>query len=126
MLKTLLRFLSTIAATVALLLSFAQAPFAHMHRREPGRSHPATILHSHVGLLSDRSLAFHGLDGDDDVRPVDWVVLARDSAPSFVAVISEPLAIPAPVESYELLRVPAPRAHDPPGLPSLPPRAPPV
>ena len=118
--------MSAITATVALLLSFAQAPFAHMHRRDPDHRHATAMPHSHLRLLSDQHLALHAPDDDDDVQPVDWVILAKDSAQPFVAIVCEPVMIPAPVDSYELLPAPTPRAHDPPGLLALPPRAPPV
>ena len=118
--------LSAITATFALLLSFAQAPFAHMHRRDPDHRHATVMPHSHLRLLSDQRLALHGPEDDDDVQPVDWVLLAQSSTQPFVAEISEPVIVSAPPARYELLRAPAPRAHDPPGLTRLPPRAPPV
>lgn len=118
--------LPAITATFALLLSFPQAPLAHMHRRDPDHRHATAMPHSHLRLLSAQHLALHGPDDDDDVQPVDWVVLAQNSVRPFVAEKSEPMIVSAPPERYELLRAPAPRAHDPPGLIQLPPRAPPL
>ena len=107
-------------------MSFAQAPFAHLHRRDPDHRHAKALPHSHSRVLSDPHLAMHGPDDDDDVQPVDWVILANDPAQPFVAIAGEPMAIPAPRPHVELVRAPSPRAHGPPGLPVLPPRAPPV
>ena len=121
-----MKHLWAITAALALLFSFAQAPFAHMHRRDPDHRHATATPHSHLRLLSDQHLALHGPDDDDDVQPVDWVILAKDTAQPLVAIVSEPVMIPAPVNRYELLRAPSPRAHDPPGFLTLPPRAPPV
>jgi hypothetical protein len=120
-----LRVLSAITATVTLLFSFAQAPFAHTHRRNSDHLQATAMPHFHVRLLSDQHLSLHGPD-DDDVQQVDWVVLAQASAQPFVAEISEPVIVLASPARYELLRAPAPRAHGPPGLTKLPPRAPPV
>ncbi|MFN0169896.1 MAG: hypothetical protein ACKV22_26030 [Bryobacteraceae bacterium] len=117
---------SAITATFALLLSFAQAPFAHMHRRDPDHRHATATPHSHLRLLSDQHRALHGPDDDDDAQAVDWVLLAQHSGQPLVAEKSEPMIVSVPPAGYELLRAPAPRAHDPPGIIQLPPRAPPV
>lgn len=117
--------MSALTATAALLLSFAQAPFAHIHRRDPNPGQAAAMPHSHLPL-SDQHLAMHGSDDDDGVQPIDWVLLAKDSVAPFVAENSEPAILLPPPVRHELLRAPAPRAHDPPGLIQLPPRAPPV
>jgi hypothetical protein len=118
--------LSAITASVALLLSFAQAPLAHIHRRNPDHRHATAMPHSHLRLLSNQALSLHGPDDDDDVQSVDWVVLANGSQQPFVAEISQPVMVIAPAAQHERLRAPAARAHDPPGLITLPPRAPPV
>jgi len=121
-----LKRLLVITVTLALLMSFAQAPFAHIHHRDPVHRHATAMPHAHLRLLSDRHLAVRGPDDDDDVQPVDWVVITGDSAEPLVAIVSEPVVIPVAVDLYELVRAPSPRAHDPPGLLALPPRAPPV
>jgi hypothetical protein len=121
-----LKRLSAITVTLALLLSVGQAPFAHIHRRDPDHRHATVMPHSHLRLLSDQYLALRGPDDDDDVQPVDWVVFAPDSAQPFVAEISEPMVVVIPPSRHEAFRSPTPSAHDPPGLINLPPRAPPV
>ncbi len=120
-----MRSLSAITVTLALLLSFVESPFAHTHRRDPDHHHSVGLSHSHLGSLSHRTLALHS-PGDDDVQPIDWVVMAKDFSQPFVAITSEPNVIPSQELQYELVRAPVARAHDPPGLPSLPPRAPPA
>ncbi len=82
--------------------------------------------HSHMRLLSDQDVALHGPDDDDDVQSVDWVTAAGDSAQPFVAIASEPVVIRALGDISGLLRAPSPQTHDPPGILTLPPRAPPV
>ncbi len=109
-----------------MLLSFAQAPFAHMHRRDPDHRHATAMPHFHLRLLADQHLALRGPDDDDDVQPVDWVIITGDFTEPFVAIASEPVAVPAPVDRYELVRAPSPQAHDPPELLALPARAPPA
>ena len=113
-------------ATAALLLGFAQAPLAHTHRSDPDHRNATAMPHSHLPLLSDQRLSLYGPDDDDDAQPVDWVVLAKDSSPPFVFEVREPVVALAPPSRYEIPQAPAPRAHDPPGLIKLPPRAPPV
>ena len=120
-----MRSSSAITVTLALLLSFVQSPFAHTHRRDLDHRHSVALSHSHLGLLSGRSLALHAPD-DDDVQPIDWVVLAKDFSQPFVAITSEPSVVPSQELQNEIVRTPAARAHDPPGLPALPPRAPPA
>lgn len=117
--------LSAITATMALLVSFAQAPFAHLHRRDRDHRHATAMPHSHLRLWSGQHMALNGPD-DDDVHAVDWVVLAQHSAQPLVAEIGEPVMNPAPAVRDKLSPVPAPRAHDPPGLIILSPRAPPA
>ena len=114
-----------VTAAVALLLSFAQAPFAHMHRRDPDHQHATLMPHTHLRLLSDQHPALRGGD-DNDVQPVNWIVLANAFAQPFIAVVSQSELISPSTVAYQCLRPPEPKSHDPPGLISLPPRGPPV
>ena len=123
--KESLRRFWAVTAAVALLVSFAEAPFGHTHRRDPDHQHASLIPHAHLRLLADQHPAVRGPD-DDDVQPVNWVVLANASAQPFVAVASESELISPSTVEYQCLRPPEPQAHDPPGLISLPPRSPPV
>ena len=115
-----------IAAALALLASFLEAPFAHHHRRDPAHRHAKVLPHPHFRILPPGNLALDCADADSDLQPVDWVVLFRDYPGPFVALVSAPLAEPAPGSSYELVRAPGPCAHDPPQFASSPARAPPV
>lgn len=117
---------SALAATLVLLMSFAEAPSAHVHRRDPDHRHATAMPHSHLRLLSDQHLALQGPDDDDDVQSLDWVLISGDFGHPLIAIASEPVMIPVPVDFYELVRAPSPQAHDPPGIATLPPRAPPV
>ncbi len=121
-----MRYILAMTAAFALLLSFVQAPLAHVHFSGPDHGHAAAMPHTHLRLLSDRHLALQGPDDDDDVQSIDWVLLAKDTSQHFAFAIVVPAIAPSPAVRYELPRTPAPRAHDPPGLIKLPPRAPPV
>lgn len=118
-------FLAITTACV-LLFGFAEAPFAHTHRRDPRHQHATLMPHSHWGMQADQFSAIRGPNPNDDVQPLTWVALANLSVPPLVAVVadSEPI-LPAP-KAYPLSPAPEPQAHDPPGLVSLPPRSPPV
>ena len=103
-----------VTAAIALLLSFAQAPFAHMHRRDPDHRHATLMPHTHVRLLADQHSVLRGPDDDNDVQPVNWVVLENASAQPFVALVSEPALDSPPDVKYQCLRPPEPHANDPP------------
>jgi hypothetical protein len=120
-----LRPSSAITVTLALLLSFIQAPFAHTHRRDPDHLHAVGLSHSHFGLLSGRNLALHVPD-DDDVAPIDWVVLTKEFSQPFVAITNEPSFVPSLGPQQQVVRTPTARAHDPPLLHAVPSRAPPA
>ncbi|MBI3211051.1 MAG: hypothetical protein HYZ37_19370 [Candidatus Solibacter usitatus] len=115
-----------ITAALALLLSFAQAPFAHTHRNDPDHGHATLMPHSHASLLAGLHPVLQGPDDDDDVTSMEWVLLKLSVPQLFVAESSErTFALPPPARQ-KILRAPEPRAHDPPGLSKLPPRSPPV
>jgi hypothetical protein len=111
---------------VSLLLGLAQAPFSHVHRHDPGHRHAGIVPHTHMRLLGYDGRAFCVPDEDDDVQPVDWVLLGADWGPPLAVLVAGPFVPLPPVERGEFFRAPSPRAHDPPGLPNVPTRAPPV
>jgi hypothetical protein len=117
--------LPAILAAAGLVFSFAQAPFAHVHRHDPDHRHATALPHSHWRLIDDRHAAVDAHDDEDDAQAIDWFVMAEGSGPPFVAVTSEPLETTAPAMRHERMRPPVPRAHDPPAIRSLPPRSPP-
>ena len=117
---------SAITLTIALLASFAQGPFAHSHRHDPGHQHAGLLPHSHLNLASHRVPGLYAPDDEDDVQSSDLVAVVKGLALAFVAIVTDTVAVPAPEEQHYLVRTPAARGHDPPRLLTLPPRAPPA
>lgn len=125
-LKTILRLSSASTVALALLLSFVKAPFAHVHRHDLEHRHATGLWHTHLSLLSGRGPVINADDDEDDAQSLEWAAAANDFAQPFAAVVSEAISLPAPELRKELVRRPAPRAHDPPPSHTFSSRAPPA
>jgi hypothetical protein len=108
------------------------APFAHMHPGDPGHHHGNGFAHPHLAVHHE---AHHEESESPEIEPDDHDAAAvwTDWAPT----IPPRLDLVAAVESVHLHLAPtflpvgvAPlltvRSHDPPGLPQLPGRSPPL
>jgi hypothetical protein len=121
-----LRLSLTSAVALAVLASFAKAPFDHIHRHDAEHRHARGLSHVHASQLFHSKLAMHAADDDDDVQSLEWILLVDDSAHPFLGVVAEAIAVPAPEQRHGLVRMPAPCAHDPPFLDAGSSRAPPA
>ena len=124
-----MRTLCSITVSWALLLSFLEAPFVHVHEQPGGDAHHATEqahVHARLPSANTQGLAIEELDPADDERPVNWYQTAQcGSCVLFIAPQNERLAAPIGHQEF-LLPAPAACGHSPPFRRSLQSRAPPV
>lgn len=124
-----MRRLTHIAVLVAFVFSFGKAPFDHNHDSDPHHKHATGISHTHWPSEPDD----HKSDGPrlsatdhSDVRMLDWIPSDGRTPDYFAVDLPESIAfaVPAPL-TVRVSETPA-RAHDPPALVSITPRAPPA
>lgn len=124
-----MRFACTILVTWALLLSFIEAPFAHVHDFGFGDDHHATEqAHTHLRHLDAHGdgPAFDQIDPADDARAINWFqTVQHASFVLFLAPAASELSQPVPISEF-VRATPAICGHDPPLLTNLPTRAPPA
>lgn len=133
----LMRRFCTIAATVALLASFFEAPYFHLHGDRGGdhaRKHhlgQGLTLHTHLFVPSDRAAHFPAMQSSAGSGDEDAIFLAWTSDPpdlfSFLAFC--PLRtnlLSLPDQAPDFLLLPTYHSHDPPFVPSSAPRSPPA
>src|SRR4051812_10521223 len=123
------RFTCAIVVTWAMLLGFAEAPFAHVHERGLGDDHHSTEQsHAHVrGVLAHTTgPSFAAVDPADDERLVNWFQTVQQNA--FVLYVApRAAAVMEPAVAKKCIRAPPDIcSHDPPVYGHLPARAPPV
>jgi len=119
-----LRKVSVFAVGTGLLVSLLQAPFAHMHRRDPAHRHAKGFAHAHLPVPAHSGV--ERPDDASDVQLLDWLALTGDAPASLVMEFCDPVRSPRPHGTHEIVRAPSPRAHDPPSLSQSNPRAPPA
>jgi hypothetical protein len=124
-----LRSTSSILLTLALLVAFVEAPFAHTHRHDSTQRHAGAFLHFHLksaGPVS-RTHEFRGLDPNEDAQYQAWFsATPTNSVPMIPVVLAERYALSAPEHSGWVVEAQLRIGHDPPRLCSRSPRAPPA
>lgn len=119
----------TVLSTVALLLGFYQAPFAHIHPDDTDHPVTSTPVHWHVHHQGPPSSAcsISAATDDDDAIDVGWNAQACSFTQiPFDFTVVEPVAPPVIAFSAMPVLIPHRRGHDPPELASRSPRAPPL
>ncbi|MCP5119427.1 MAG: hypothetical protein GY953_52160 [bacterium] len=121
-----MRIAVAIQLSVALVLSFVEAPFFHVHEQR-SHEHDGLVAHTHLstGRLSERA----GIDadeGDSDARELDWFQLEETAPRALPIVLAASSATEVPRLPAERAEGQRPRIHDPPSRSSLHPRAPPA
>jgi hypothetical protein len=125
------RYFVTILMNLALMLTFIQAPFMHVHAHEETQRHRGGFFHTHFShhhhhLSASKTAEVSDLDPDDDAIFQHWFSATVSDfstpalLPAFVYAVvptwtSEPFLAP------EILS-----GHDPPRLTCTAPRSPPV
>ena len=125
----LVKLFVSILLDVALLLAFVQAPSSHVHAHEATERHIAGFLHTHVPHV-EAPLSGHAewrdFDPDDDAHFLSWVSTAPGGEGLATAILlASYVAPPAPIVVTRQTTVLRPRAHDPPAIKAISPRAPP-
>jgi hypothetical protein len=125
----LVRSFSSILLSLALSLTFAQAPFLHTHQHEATQRHAGAFLHFHLqsaGMVS-RSPELRDLDPDEDAHNDTWFSsTSPDSGSVAPAVLPELLFLPADERHGWTVESRLQTGHDPPPLRIKSPRAPPL
>ena len=121
-----MRTAPAILLCLSLTLSFAEAPFFHVHD-EHGDDHDGLVLHTHQSVPhAPDHTEFDSADDDSDARELAWFQLERPAPqPLPIVFTSSPSAELPRCESARLSHE-RPRIHDPPGGAPLLPRAPPA
>jgi len=126
----MVKSLISILLNVIVLLVFLQAPSLHVHAHEATQHHAGAFLHTHFahGVAPPSSEAeWRDLDPNDDAQFLSWVSIApSDGLLAPVILIASNVILPAPVVTEWQTTILRPRAHDPPALNAITPRAPPV
>ena len=132
-----MRRFCTIAATVALLASFFEAPFFHFHG-DPASDHAkkhhlgqGLTLHTHLFAAPHRVVHFpamqsSGGSGDDDAIFLAWTSDQPHSFSFSVFCLVEATLLGLPDQVADFILLPASHSHDPPFVPSSAPRSPPA
>lgn len=93
------REISSIVALIALLLSFAGAPFSHLHTLNLDHSATSGLLHQHEKFASqpDSDSQMTSQTADDDAVNVGWNVAPPTAAQLILyAEVEEKLEVPSP------------------------------
>jgi hypothetical protein len=121
---------------VAVLFAFWGSPFFHLHAATAGARHHGavefdheTLIHAHLPAAAARHSTATLSDTEEDEKPLDIFRAVPSTGAGIVlpfvvavrAVLTPPAVRPAHVFSSL-----SPRAHDPPSLEQLVPRAPPA
>jgi len=127
----------TIAATVAVLTSFFEAPYFHLHGDQASdharKNHLGQGLTAHTHLFLPQHRAGHSpvLQSSTGKTDGDAIFLAQTSNPThwfsllaFLPLEATSLDLPDSVPDFLLF--PACHSHDPPLVPSSAPRSPPA
>lgn len=133
-----IRRLSILPICLALLLAFLMAPYQHVH---PSQHHghatsddddDSTLVHSHpsyaVSLAStgNEGTGARGSHDDQTEWSLDTFRSLQHSSTVFVFCQQPGIQLPALIESSRIVEFVRGRGHDPPGLESSTPRAPPI
>ena len=115
-----------LAVSVALLISFSQAPLGHFHADDPDHDHGQGDAHLHWNHDEATIPSWEAEDHDADAHWIDW--LAGDGNPVAKMLIVLPSRIySVHLQAVESLRpAPAPKNLDPPWRAGLSARAPPA
>ena len=132
-----MRRFCAIAATVALLTSFIEAPYFHLHDNpasDHAREHhlgKGLTVHSHISIPQRRDAPSPVVESSAETADGDAIFLAQASArtplfllPAFLPLDPSRLDLPEPVQNRVWL--PAYHSHDPPFVLSAFPRPPPA
>ena len=124
-----MRFACAISVMCVLIVSFIEAPFAHVHDQASGEDHHRSELahvHAHHVTTESSGPAIDRIDPADDERLVNCFQLVRHSGISLYSAPQETEVIePAPVREF-VRATPLVSNHDPPPISNLPARAPPI
>lgn len=115
-----------LGVAASLLLSFAQAPFQHLHRSDPLHVSSKSFGHAHWNSNSASDAAWNADDSDSDALMLNWLAGDGNGPAKFVVAIQESPA--QVVLTVQGVRIPdlTPDGHDPPRLVIRSPRAPPA
>ena len=125
----MLRSSTAVFATLALVLTFIEAPFLHTHQHESTQRHPGAFLHFHYHLKSVQpggGHEFRDLDPNDDAQQQNWFSATQTDEGLTPVVLTKSVSVEAPEGDEHTLDAPLQQGHDPPLLCSKSPRAPPV
>ena len=125
----LVRFSTSILLTLALVVTFAQAPFLHTHQHESTQRHAGTFLHFHLksACAANRGPEFRDLDPNEDAHNETWFsATSPDSGSVAPAVLPEFASLSADGARGWTVEAPLQTGHDPPLVRLKSPRAPPV
>jgi hypothetical protein len=133
--RRVFRRLAPITAFLALLQAFLMAPYQHVHvglaHKKHGEHDESTIVHSHPYAVSlptstkDGPAAEHSHKAHASIALDTFTTLAH----GVLFLLFQPqssVQILAPPESAVCVEITEPCGHDPPGVESTVPRAPPV
>ena len=112
--------------TASLLLAFAQAPFLHVHDRDPAHEHAHGFTHAHWAGEGADGLAIEADDHVGDARSLSWIPGDGKSPVRIAAALPEAISIPEPIAQPSLVTELIPHSHDPPWQLALKSRAPPA
>jgi hypothetical protein len=110
----------------SLLLAFAQAPFMHVHDRDPAHEHAHGFTHAHWAGEDADGPALKSDDHASDARSLSWIGGDGKSPTRFAATPAEAISIPEPIAQPALVTELIPHSHDPPWRFALKSRAPPA
>ncbi|HEX6896208.1 MAG TPA: hypothetical protein VF146_13110 [Bryobacteraceae bacterium] len=121
-----MRVPGTILSTLALLLGFYEAPFAHIHADDFDQSAASGLTHWHQPAPIASPALRAALTADDDAVDVGWhAVRSAHAQVSLHLAVAGPVRLPeATIRSTPLTRTHR-RGHDPPEQNQQPPRSPP-
>lgn len=115
-----------LGVAASLLLAFAQAPFLHVHDRDPAHEHARGLAHAHWASEKTEGPALQADDHGGDARSLSWIAGDGKSPLRLVAAAPETVLIPEPVAQPALVTELIPHSHDPPWRLALKSRAPPA
>ena len=112
--------------TASLLLAFAQAPFLHVHDRDPGHEHAHGFAHAHWAAANYDGPTLQSEDHAGEARSLSWIPGDGKSPVRLAAALPEAISIPEPIAQPALVTELIPHSHDPPWQLTLKSRAPPA
>lgn len=132
-----MRHFCTIAAAVALLTSFFEASYFHLHRNrasDHAKTHhlgQGLTPHAHLFMPLHRPGPFLVMESSAGSGDADAIYLVQTSTQpqlfSFLVVCpQETTRVAPPDPGADFLRLPPSHSHDPPFVPSSAPRSPPA